>query len=198
MRRLLIIFFLLISQSLLAQHCPWDCSGMILVRTDITATEFNKLAPVLVDQDKRIVVDTIYGTGLDTYDTCRLMYYDDFLLYRSNKIQTHSWYGFDTVYHFAKDHYLLRFNYCRFDSDSDKLFLRYNIPSGPAGAYQYLEIPAEKRIHLHEHSRLLNDRSYNAILNAIQSQILVPGRSDWGLPTTSLTPQGAGNNNQPK
>lgn len=178
------LFILLLStQNVYAQHCPWDCSGMILLKTDISTAEFRSLEPVLVDKDKRIIVDTMYGTGLETYDTCRFLYYDDFLQYRTEKIKTHYWYGYDTAYQFAKEHYLVRFNYCRFSPDGgDKLFVRFNSPSGSVREYLYFEVPAVNRIHLHEHNRMLNDRAYKEILAAIQPQILMPDRKDWGLP----------------
>jgi len=89
---------------------------------------------VLADGGQNVVVDTIYGTGLATYDTCRFLPYEDFLKYRIEKINLHYWYGYDTVYHFAKGHFIVRYNFCRFNRDGrSDLFIRFNDPSGANG-----------------------------------------------------------------
>lgn len=182
MYRIPAIFLFLISLNANSQHCPWDCSGMLLLKTNITATEFSTLNPVLVDKGKQVVVDTIYGTGLDTYDTCRFLFYDDFQQYRTERIKTHYGYGHDTAFHFAKDHYLVRYNYCKFQKDGEgELFIRYNDPSGEPGAYRYLPVSAESGIHLHDHRLQMNRREYSGILEKVQPQILIAKRKDWGL-----------------
>lgn len=182
MCRIPAIFLFLISLNAYSQHCPWDCSGMILLKTDVTPAEFKSLNPVLVDRDKRMVVDTIYGTGLDTYDTCRFLFYDDFQQYRTEKIKIHYWYRHDTAFHFANGYYLVRYNYCKFQKDGEgTLFIRYNDPSGEPGAFRYLPVPAESGIHLHDHRLQMNRREYNEILEKIQPQIIFEGRKDWGL-----------------
>ena len=182
MRRIPVIVLFLFSLKAYSQHCPWDCSGMLLLKTDISSTEFNSLNPVLVDKEKRIVVDTVYGTGKDTYDTCRFLFYDDFIQYRTGRIHVHYWYAHDTAFHFAKGHYLVRYNYCKFKQDGQgELFIRYNDPSGLPGAYRYLPVPAERGIHLHDHRLQMTRREYNGILEKVQPQIIFAGRKNWGL-----------------
>src|SRR5262245_44608671 len=85
----------------LAQHCPWDCSGMIIVETPVAKGMIYKLEPVLVDEEKNVIVDTIYGTDKPTYDRCDLLFYDDFTKQRTKKITIHHSYEYDTFYHFA-------------------------------------------------------------------------------------------------
>ena len=182
MRRIPVFFLFFFSLQSYSQHCPWDCSGMLLLKTEITATEFSSLYPVLVDKEKHIVVDTVYGTGKDSYDTCRVLFYDDFIKYRTGRIKTHYWYGYDTAYHFAKDLYLVRYNYCKFNRDGgDELFIRYNDPSGLPGTFRYIPVPAESGIHLHDHRLQMNRREYNGIIEKVQPQIIRAGRKDWGL-----------------
>ena len=181
MRYLLFLSLLIITVSTSAQHCPWDCSGLLMIKTDATKGEMKKLDPVLVDINNKPVIDTLYGSGAGTYDLCRFLYYDDFLKFRINRIQVHYWYGYDTVYHFAKEHYVVRFNYCRYSTDGPTdLFIRYNDPSSSSG-YKYIEIPASRRIHLHDYSREINKGQTAEILQSIQPFILNISRKEFGL-----------------
>lgn len=176
------IILFLISLNANSQHCPWDCSGMLLLKTNISPAEFRSLSPVLVDKYKRIVMDTIYGTGLDTYDTCRFLFFDDFQLYRTERIKTHYWYGHDTSYHFARGLYLVRYNYCKFGlRGNGEVFIRYNDPSGLPDSYRYLPVPDSSGIHLHDLYLQLNRREYDEILVKVQPRIFYLGRKDWGL-----------------
>jgi len=79
MKQALLSFFgALIFLSSFSQHCPWDCSGMIIVETPVAKGIVYKLEPVLVNEEKRVIVDTMYGTDKPTYDRCDLLSYDDF------------------------------------------------------------------------------------------------------------------------
>ena len=97
-----------------AQHCPWDCSGMIIVETPVMKKTVYKLEPVLVDEDKKVIVDTMYGTDKPTYDRCDFLTYDDFTRERTKKIAIHHWYENDTFYHFAAGRYIVKYNYCEY------------------------------------------------------------------------------------
>ncbi|MGQ0738723.1 MAG: hypothetical protein ACT4OJ_06650 [Bacteroidota bacterium] len=183
MKRLYALLLLLLPSITQAQHCPWDCSGMILLKTDVSPAEFAKLNPVLADGDKRVVIDTIYGTGKDTYDSCRFLSYDDFLRYRTEKIKLHYWYGYDTLYHFARGYYVIRYNYCRYkwDGRSD-LFIRFNSLSAGKEESLFIAIPTGRRIHLHEYNMEINRRQTDKILSAIEPLIMEVGRAEWKLP----------------
>lgn len=180
MRRYFLIAVCFLSLQAAAQHCPWDCSGMIMLKTDLSPEEFAKLSPVLVDGNKQLIIDTIYGTGLDTHDTCRFYFYDDFVRYRTSKIKLHHWYGYDTVYYFAKEHYLVRYNYCRYSRGDTSLFIQYNDPQ--TGMKKILEVPSGKRIHLHNYYRQIYQRLTLDKIPAIQELILTVPRKEWGLP----------------
>lgn len=180
MHRYILIAAVLLSVNATAQHCPWDCSGMIMIRTDVTNAEFKQLNPVLAGSDKQIITDTIYGTGLDTKDTCRFFYYDDFVQYRTGKIKLHHWYGFDTAYYFAKGHYLVRYNFCKYYRSDTTLYVRYN--DLHTGEQHFIEIPQDKRIHLHNYYREIYDRYTLDKIPSMQELILVLSRKDWGLP----------------
>src|SRR6185295_4818129 len=110
-------------------------TGMILMKTAIPKEQLYKLKPVLVDENKDIIIDTIYGTGLDTYDTCKFLYYNDFMKYRGGKVSLHHWYAYDTVYQFASGYYMVKTNYCKYKSR--KLFLRFTEPGKPDLKYHY-------------------------------------------------------------
>ncbi len=182
MRKVLIIILFIVSHLAGAQHCPWDCSGMILLKTDATSGEMSRLNPVLVDSDRKVVIDTLYGTGLSSAaDTCYFLIYEDFLKYRVAKTAIHYWYSHDTVYHFAKGHYLVRFNYCKYNSNNHSLYIRINDTNNRPSGYRYIKVDAEKRIHLHNYHRLLNDRETGEIFSAIEPMIIFISREDLGL-----------------
>ena len=85
MYRIFVLFLLLITTTGRAQHCPWDCGGLLLLKTGISPGNFYKLSPVLVDENKNLIVDSIYGTGKESYDTCKFLSYEDFLRYRTQR-----------------------------------------------------------------------------------------------------------------
>jgi len=66
-----------------SQHCPWDCAGMVIVETAVAKGMVYKMDPVLVDEDKKVIVDTMYGTDKPTYDRCDFLSYDDFTKQRT-------------------------------------------------------------------------------------------------------------------
>jgi hypothetical protein len=155
---------------------------MILLKTDVTASEFKKLNPVLVDGNKKIVIDTIYGTGKETQDTCWFLGYDDFMKYRTERTRVHYWYGYDTMFHFARGYYLIHYNYCRYKWDGRRdLFIRFNDPSAADTIHHYIEIPTDRRIQLHDYNSEINGRHTAEIVSAVQPNILEVSRRDWKL-----------------
>lgn len=181
MRKLSFILLLFLSRQAAAQHCPWDCSGLLMLKTTLTVAEFNQLSPMLVDGDKNPVIDTVYGTGVDSYDTCRFLYYDDFVDYRTKRIKLHYWYNYDTLYRFAKDHYVVRYNYCKYKkAGNSDLFLRYK--DTVTKEYHYIEIPLSRRIHLHDLNREIRDKLTLAEIPSLKGLIMETGRKEWNLP----------------
>jgi hypothetical protein len=161
----------------LAQHCPWDCSGMIMVQTPVMKKTVYKLEPVLVDEDKKVIVDTMYGTDKPTYDRCELLTYDDFTKERTKKIAIHHWYEYDTFYHFAAGRYIVKYNYCQYRDK--KLYLRYSDPSSKV--YHYIEIPENIRVHLHDYNSQLRERKTEEIKNDLATSVLVLNCEEWNL-----------------
>lgn len=181
MKRLFLLLFSFVSISVFGQHCPWDCSGMIIMQTNVSAAELNKINPILVDANKNIVVDTMYGTGLETFDTCRFMFYDDFKAHRTEKTKIHYWYRFDTLYTFAEGYAVVRFNFCRYERSGAMLYVRFNNLKDSGDKYSYIEVSPEKRIHLHDYSRMINEHKHDAIKDSVQSFVLKISRSQWGF-----------------
>lgn len=179
MRPVLIFFLLVVLQSGKAQHCPWDCSGMILLQTTISREQTEKLRPVLVDESKKEITDTMYGTGKDTYDPCAFLYYDDFAKYRTEKIALHHWYQYDTVYHFAAGKYIVKYNFCKYNGK--KLYLRFVDPYARGLTYHYIEIFPEKRIHLHNYSSQIFNGETEEIKTAVQPFTLSVSCKEWKL-----------------
>jgi hypothetical protein len=180
MKRVLLFFccgFVLLKSS--AQHCPWDCSGMVIVETPVAKGVVYKLEPVLVDEEKRVIVDTLYGTDKPTYDRCDLLSYEDFTAQRTKKISIHHWYEYDTFYHFAAGHYIVKYNFCEYRDK--KLYLRYSEPSSKSTTYHYIEIPANNRIHLHDYNSQLRERKMEEIKNDLKSSVLVLNCEEWKL-----------------
>lgn len=178
MRYFLLLSLLITSITTAAQHCPWDCSGLLMLKTDATHEEMKRLDPILVDINKNPIDQKQYGGGGDSTNLYRFLIYDDFLKFRISRIKINNWNSYDTLYHFAKDHYVVRINYCG-NSTSD-LFVRYNDPAAATG-YNYIEIPASRRIHLHDYSREINRRETEKILQSIQPFILTVSRKEFGL-----------------
>jgi hypothetical protein len=162
-----------------AQHCPWDCTGMIQLQTDISKETVYKMRPVLVDEKKMVVTDTIYGTGKDTYDRCDFLFYDDFVKYRKKKIAIHHWYQYDTMYHFAEGRYIVHYNFCKYRGK--KLFLRYIDPYSKSKGYRYIEIPADKRIHLHDYNNQLRQNETAELKSATKQFVLEIDCEKWGV-----------------
>ena len=181
MRYWLLILFIGISSTAGAQHCPWDCTGFLMVRTNASREEMARLKPILVDNNKRPVVDTIYGTGRETYDSAYFMMYDDFKKYRTERIKLHHWYAYDTLLNFAEGHYVVHYNYCKYKWDrGGPVFIRINDPV-QKNSYKYIEIPGNKRIHLHDLNTAIRIDKRDDILKDVEPMILVIKREDWGL-----------------
>jgi len=162
-----------------AQHCPWDCSGMIVLETPVAKGTLYKLEPVLVDEEKKVIVDTMYGTNKPTYDRCELLFYDDFTKQRAKKIAIHHGYEYDTFYHFAAGQYILKYNFCEFRDK--KLYLRYSDASSKSKIYHYIEIPDANRIHLHDYNSQLRERKMEKIKNDLKGSVLVVSCEQWKL-----------------
>ncbi len=182
MKRLFLLLFSFVPISVFAQHCPWDCSGMILMKTNVSAAELKNLNPVLVDANKNIVVDTMYGTGLETYDTCRFMFYDDFKAYRTERTKIHYWYRFDTLYTFAKEYAVVRFNFCRYERSGAMLYVRFNSLKDSGDKYNYIEVSQNNRVHLHDHNMQINRKEHDVIREAVKPVVLNISRKQWELP----------------
>jgi hypothetical protein len=179
MRHLLLFLLVMITAVVNAQHCPWDYSGMILLQTTAGREQVYKLKPVLVDENKKRITDTIYGTGLPTYDICNFLYYDDFQAYRTKKISKHHWYAYDTIYHFAKGYYVVKVNFCKYQHK--KLFLRFTDPYSSVLRYRYGEIDSSALFHLHSYSADINARRTDKIREAVKSFIFTVDCEKWLL-----------------
>ncbi len=179
MRCVFLSMILILTVAAKAQHCPWDCSGLVLLKTEVAKEEIYKMKPVLVDENKNLIVDTTFGTGKPMYDTCSFLYYDDFLTSRTEKVQLHHWYRYDTVFHFAAGYFVARANYC--DSWNKKLYLRFTEPQSNDMKYSYVEIPASSLIHLHQYSREIQDNKMKKILEAVKEVIIEMSCEKWKL-----------------
>lgn len=178
MRYLVLLSLLITTISTSAQHCPWDCSGLLMLKTDATREEMKRLDPVLVDINKNPIDQKQYADGTDSSNLYRFLFYDDFLEFRLSRIKKNNWNMYDTVYHFAKDHYVVRINYC--GNRTSDLFVRYNDPAAADG-YKYIEIPPSRRIHLHDYSNEINRRETEKIIQSIEPFILTISRKELGL-----------------
>ncbi len=176
-----ILIFLSVSAG--AQHCPWDCAGMILIKTDAPARELYMMELILVEDSTRIfknnsiVVDTNYGAG--SYDTCYLKSYGDFMSYRIAKIRKYHGYAYDTVFRFAEGYFLIKFNWCKYKGK--KLYIHFYDRHTRGQTDRYIEIPKENRIHLHDHSSEINAGKSKEILEAIKNKILYISCIGWTL-----------------
>ena len=180
MKKVILIFCCVtISFRIFAQHCPWDCSGMVMLKTLVPKEMVYKLEPVLVDEGKKLITDTMYGTGKPTYDLCEFLDYKDFTKYRTKKIAVHHWYEYDTVYHFAEGCYIVKYNFCEYTGKA--LYLRYTDPYSKSKLYHYIEISEERRIHLHNYSNQLYEQRTEEIKNDLKNVILVMNCKEWGL-----------------
>jgi hypothetical protein len=162
-----------------AQHCPWDCSGMIIIETPVPKEKIYALKPVLVDEERNVIIDTIYGTDEPTYDRCDLMFYDDFVKDRTGKIAIHPFYEYDTFYHFASGEYVVKYNYCKYREE--KLYLQYSDPYAKSTLYHYIEIPNGIRIHLHDYNNQLRERKTEEIKADLKNSVLILNCNEWNL-----------------
>jgi hypothetical protein len=180
MRCVFLTILLIATMVAKAQHCPWDCSGLILLKTEVAKEEIYKLQPMLVDENKKLIVDTLSGTNKPTYDTCSFLYYDDFLANRTERAKLHQWYKYDTVLHFAAGYFVARINYC--DYRNRKLYLRFEEPHSRDVKYKYVEIPASSVIHLHEYSREIQEKKMKKIRDAVKKMAMKMTCKKWKLP----------------
>lgn len=179
MKRIIFLFFISISFISSAQHCPWDCSGMILLNTTISKEKLYKLHPVLVDENKKEVIDTVYATGSDTDDNCEFLSYEDFTAYRTKKITIYYWYGYDTFYHFTQGGYIVKYNFCKYREK--KLYLRFEDAYTRGVTFRYIEIPENLRMHLHDYNNELTGRKTKELKKMTQPFVLNITCTQWGL-----------------
>jgi len=179
MYRGFIFLLFLISQFCKAQHCPWDCAGMIMLQTGIPKEKVYKMKPVLVDEDKNVIIDTLFGTGQPTYDRCDFMAYKDFTAYRKKRMALHYVYEYDTSYYFAAGRYIVHYNFCKYEDKN--LYLRYNDPYASETKYIYVPIPVANRIHLHEYNNEIRGKQTNKLRQALKRFELAMSCAKWGL-----------------
>ena len=178
MRQLLLLaFFIAKSIFSYGQHCPWDCTGMILLQTNTTGEKISHLNLVLVDEKYHPVTDTVFGTGLPTYDVCNFLSYRNFTEYRTRRIALHHWYQYDTMYHFAEGAYIVKYNFCKFKGK--KLYLRYLDQQMRSLTYHYIEIPDSSRIHLHDYNNEIRERRTEEMKKKIGPFILKVDAKAW-------------------
>lgn len=170
MRKLLILLTFLLPAATNAQHCPWDCSGLVVVETNIPGATLKQMGFVLVDEHKKIITTSRTGDGKPFMDTSLLESYDEFVNKRKAGLNDYRWYQYDTAYHFAEGKYLLHFNHC--DGYKKKRYLRYQRAGAAGIKFLYIEVPDDKRISLHDFSDELYDRKYKEISEKIKSNIL--------------------------
>ena len=163
----------------LAQHCPWDCTGMIVLQIDLPKSTIEHLNLVLVDENRKVIIDTIYGTGKATYDECVFLEHDSFIKRRKEKIAIHHWYAHDTVYRFAQGKYIVKFNYCKYRGK--KLYLRYLDQYKRSLVFHYIEIPDSNSIHLHDYSTELFERKTEQMKRETRKNVILLGCKDFIL-----------------
>jgi hypothetical protein len=179
MRCLLVSVMIMMVNLAGAQHCPWDCSGLLLFKIEISKKKTNKLFPVLVNEKKEIIVDTIYGTSKSTFDTCKLLFYDDFQAYRIKRVTQNKWYAIDTVYHFAEGYYIIKVNFCKYRNK--KIFLRFTDTGSKKLRYRYVEIANSSLIHLHDYNMEITARKTDLIKEAIAKYLITIDCASLGL-----------------
>jgi hypothetical protein len=143
-------YYLLHTAYSFAQHCPWDCAGMIIVETNVPRERIAELRPFLVDEKGKCI-------ARDTYDECELLYYDDFTEKRKSKVQEHPYYRYDTAYTFAQGKFIVKYNYCDYKG---KLYLSFVNPYRRDLYYEMIEVPENKRVHLHDYNEQIRKCSY--------------------------------------
>jgi hypothetical protein len=170
MKKGILLLIILLSIKGMAQHCPWDCAGMIMLETDLAKEKIEHLNLVLVDENYKEVVDTVYGTGKETYDYCIFLELDPFTEYRKGKIAVLHWYAYDTTYAFANGNYIVKYNYCKYRNK--KLYIRYLDQYNRALVFHYIEIPDGKRIHLHDYNKELIGRENEEIRKDVKPKVM--------------------------
>jgi hypothetical protein len=164
-------YYLLHTACSFAQHCPWDCAGMIIVDTNVPREKIAALRPFLVDEKGK-------GIARDTYDECELMYYDDFTEKRKSKVLEHPYYRYDTAYTFAQGKFIVKYNYCE---HKGKLYLSFINPYRRDLHYEMIEVAENKRIHLHDYNEQLRERGFPGMDALLQPFILRLDCSAWHL-----------------
>ena len=179
MKNAICILALLYSSAVFAQHCPWDCAGMIMIQSPVSKDNFYKFSVVLVDSDKKEITDTIFGTGKGTWDDCRFVSYEDFTAMRKKKIRIHSWYAYDTVYAFSAGNFIVKFNYCKYQDK--KLYIRFVDRYTRGLTFHYIEVPLNRRLHLHNYNNELQQRKTQRLKELTQPLVMKISCEDLGL-----------------
>lgn len=152
---------------------------MIILQTDIPKSKVYRMKPVLIDENNRVITDTVYGTGLPTYDRCNFLEGKDFTAYRKKRIAIHRFYQYDTLYHFAEGKYVVKYNFCMYSGRN--LYLRFNDPNSKKLKYIYIDIPASNRIHLHEYNNELREQKTEILKQKLKPFELVMPCAKWEL-----------------
>jgi hypothetical protein len=58
---------------------------------------------------------------------------------------------------------MMAVNFYRYERSGAMLYVRFNDPKAQGDIYSYIEVPQEKRIHLHDYSRMINEYKHDAI-----------------------------------
>lgn len=179
MKKILYVLTFLSTSFAFGQHCPWDCSGMVMIQTSAPHQELYKMGLKLMDENKKEVIDTIFGTRKETYDDCAFLTFEDFTALRKRKIAIHHWYQYDTLYQFAEGNFIVKFNYCKYSGK--KLFLHYYDCYTHGIRSHYIEIPANKRIYLHNYNAELRERKIEQLKRLTQTYVLKLSCDDFQL-----------------
>jgi hypothetical protein len=139
MRITILITLLFITKLLAAQHCPWDCSGIVILDWPANKS-FPSYTVSLVDKNHEVV------SNHNVYESpeSKFQLYGDLKKELSSKIPQNHWYENDTVFHFAEGSPVTLYNYCDYRGD---LFVevRFNTTSQK----WYFKLNEDQKFHLH-------------------------------------------------
>lgn len=140
MRFILSFLFIMMTTGLAAQHCPWDCSGLVILDWPENR-KFSDYDVSLVDSQRKVVTNTnVYETTASGF-----LPYEELKEQLTEKISKHSWYEYDTALHFAKGSPVTLYNYCEYQQD---LFVEVKSKKDP-GSKHYFPLNNDQKFHLH-------------------------------------------------
>src|SRR5688572_18135654 len=141
--RWVIPFFLFFSiGTASAQHCPWDCSGIVIL--DWPADKkFNNYQVRLVDSSYKVV----FNHNVYEKTESQFSIYEELKKQLNLKISKYSWYEYDTVLNFAAGSPVALYNFC--DYHGEDLFIEVKSKKGPSNK-NYFKLNEDQKFHLHE------------------------------------------------